>query len=69
MGMKHFNDPKITVKEALEYANGNQSLLGVYLGISRSSVNEWVTSDRAFLPPLQAYRFRDLKSNSSGVAA
>lgn len=50
-------DPKIRVAEALKVAGGNQAALGRMVGISRASVNAWVTGRREFLPALQAYRF------------
>ncbi len=50
-------DPKIEVNAALEVYKNNQASLGAALGISRSSVNTWVSSGREYLPELQAHRF------------
>jgi predicted transcriptional regulator len=61
-------DPKITVAEALQLTNGNQSELGRMLGISRASVSAWLVSGREFIPPLQAYRFRALSKRTSRKA-
>lgn len=60
--MKHFSDPKITVEEALSFA-GSQAKLAGLLDISRSSVNDWISSNRDYLPSLQAYRFREIKAS------
>jgi len=53
-------DPKITVKDALELYDGNQSALARALKLQRSSVHEWVKVDREFLPELQAHRIQKL---------
>lgn len=50
-------DPKISVEYALSKTNGNQAELGRLLGVTRASVNEWLRTDREFLPELQAHRF------------
>ena len=57
-------DPKITVSEALELFDGNQSALARKLNISRAWVSDLVRQeeigDRTHLPPLQAYRLAEL---------
>ena len=54
-------DPHITVDEALAAFDGVQSRLADALGIDRASVNEWVSSGRQFVPPLQAYRLTQMR--------
>jgi DNA-binding transcriptional regulator YdaS (Cro superfamily) len=66
--MRHFNDPKIDVDEAIEIA-GSQAKLAALLGIDRSSVNEWKKSNRKYLPLLQAYRFQQIKAAKSSSEA
>jgi len=53
-------DPKITLSAALDLMNGNQAELARCLGLSRAMVNSWVMEGREYLPPLHAYRFREL---------
>ena len=47
--------PKVKVADALRLA-GNQNRLAKMLGINRASVNAWVSSEREYLPDLQAAR-------------
>ncbi len=47
----------VTVKQALKRTNNNQAELGRVVGVSRSSVNEWVISGREYLPELRAYKY------------
>jgi DNA-binding transcriptional regulator YdaS (Cro superfamily) len=52
-------DPKISVSRAVNFA-GSQAALARLLQLSKASVNEWVADEREFVPPLQAYRLREL---------
>lgn len=58
-------DPQITVDQALKWVDGNQSELARRLGIGRASVNEWVTTEREYLPPLQAHRYAAMVAEES----
>ncbi|MCB0627992.1 MAG: hypothetical protein KDC43_29705 [Saprospiraceae bacterium] len=60
-----YQDPKILVTDALLSVDGNQAALGRMLGISRVSVNEWVTTGRKYLPALQAYRYLNERKNAA----
>jgi len=51
----HDIDPHIPVSESIHFA-GSQANLSRLLGVSKSSVNEWVSSERDFVPPLQGWR-------------
>ncbi len=51
-------DPKVTVKEALSMAQGNQSHLARMLDVTRAAVNLWIKSGRRLLPTEHAYRIR-----------
>jgi len=51
----HNIDPLIPVSEAIAFA-GSQAKLSRILSVGKSSVNEWVSSNRDFIPPLQAWR-------------
>ncbi|CAN5817230.1 hypothetical protein BH20PSE1_BH20PSE1_01470 [soil metagenome] len=66
-GMREI-DPHITVDEALAAFDGVQSHLADALGIDRASVNEWVSSGRQFVPPLQAYRLTQMRPDIFGDA-
>lgn len=62
-------DPEITVDEALDAVGGNQSALARLVGVQRSSVNEWKSSGRDFIPTLQAYRLQRRMPDVFGDAA
>lgn len=59
--MNQFNDPKITINEAIEFSGNNQAELGRLLGLTRTTIHLWVKEKREYLPPLHAYRFRDIR--------
>ena len=54
------NPPRIRVADALAAFDGKQSRLAAALSLSRASVNEWVKSQREFVPDLQAFRLAQL---------
>jgi len=58
------SDPIITVEEALAVYDGVQARLADALGLTRASVNQWVTEfregKRKFVPLAQAYRLAAL---------
>ena len=54
--MTKFNDPKITVEEALEYF-GSKAKLAKELGLHRVTVTDWANKEEfIYIPPLHAYR-------------
>jgi hypothetical protein len=57
--MEKFNDPKIKVLDAVSAFGGNKSALARYLGLNRTTVIDWVTLNREYVPVIHAYRLRD----------
>ena len=58
--MKNEIDPKIKLSRALQLFKNNQSRLAKELGISRSIVNSWLAQDYKLVPPIHAYRLREM---------
>lgn len=54
-------DPKIKLSDAIAKA-GNQSELAKALGIHRVNITDWKKAKLDYLPPLHAYRFREMRA-------
>ena len=52
-------DPQIKVSTAIDQFDGNQAKLARALGISKTNVTDW-KNGRDFVPPLHAYRLREM---------
>jgi len=55
-----YPDPKIKITDAIKQAGGTQAALSRALGVSRAYVCIMVKSGERYLPPLWAYRFREM---------
>lgn len=64
-----YKDPEIKVEDALALYGGNQSRLASVLGVSRSSVCQWVKEGRKLVPTIQAYRLKQMHPEITDTAA